>query len=116
MRIRGFTGNTTQTKAETVIQRICDDDGMIHFIQLPNTYYSPHAESRLLSPQHLAQIAKNGRGTKCATYHDAIILEWDDQKFKRTIPINHKTRNVGIITTPAEISEYQLCAAAQEDI
>jgi hypothetical protein len=40
------------------------------------------------------------------TYHDAIILEWDNQKFKRTIPINHKTRNVGIITTPAGISEY----------
>ncbi len=103
MRVKGFNGNTTQTKVGTVRWRIHDDEGRIHCIQLPNTYYSPHAESRLLSPQHWAQIAKNGRGTKCTTYHDAIILEWDNQKFKRTIPPNHKTRNVGIITG---ISEY----------
>ena len=106
MRIKGFNGNTTKTRVGTVRWRIHDDEGRIHCILLPNTYYSPHAESRLLSPQHWAQIAKNGRGTKCTTYHDAIILEWDNQKFKRTIPINHKTRNVGIITTPAGISEY----------
>jgi hypothetical protein len=106
MRIKGFNGNTTQTKVGTVRWRIHDDEGRIHCIQLPNTYYSPHAESRLLSPQHLAQIAKNGRGTKCTTYYDAIILEWDNQKFKKTIPMNHKTRNVGITTTPAGISEY----------
>ncbi len=90
----------------TVRWRIHDDAGSIHCILLPNTHYSPHAESRLLSPQHWAQIAKNGRGTKCTTYHDALILEWDNQKFKRTVPINHKTRDVGIITTPAGISEY----------
>jgi hypothetical protein len=90
----------------TVRWRIRDNEGRIHCIHLPNTYYSPHAASRLLSPQHWAQIAKNGRGTKCTTYHDSIILEWDNQKFKRTIPINHKTRNVGIITTPAGISKY----------
>jgi hypothetical protein len=106
MRIKGFNGQTTQTKVGTVRWRIHDDAGRIHCILLPNTYYSPHAESRLLSPQHWAQIAKNGRGTKCTTYHDAIILEWDNQKYKRTIPINHRTRNVGIITTPAGISEY----------
>ncbi len=33
-------------------------------------------------------------------------MEWDNQKYKRTIPINHKTRNVGIITTPAGKNEY----------
>jgi hypothetical protein len=77
MRIRGFNGNTTQTKVGTVRWRINDDDGRIHCIKLPYTYYSPHAESRLLSPQHWAQIAKNGRGTKCTTYHEAIILEWE---------------------------------------
>jgi hypothetical protein len=106
MRIKGFNGNTTKTKVGTVRWRIHDDEGRIHSILLPNTYYSPHSESRLLSPQHWAQIAKNGRGTKCTTYHDAIIMECDNQNFIRTIPINRKTRNVGIITTPARISEY----------
>ncbi len=101
MKIKGFNGHTKQTKVGTVRWRIHDDGGKIHNIILPNTYYSAHAESRLLSPQHWAQIAKYGRGTKGTTYHDAIILEWDNQKFKRTIPINEQTRNVGIISTPA---------------
>ncbi len=33
-------------------------------------------------------------------------MAWDNKKLKRTIPIKHKTRNVGIITTPTGISEY----------
>jgi transposase InsO family protein len=106
MRIRGFNGHTTQTKVGTVKWLIHDDEGRLHSIILPNTYYSPHAESRLLSPQHWAQTARNGRGTKCTTYHDAIILEWDNRKYKRTIPINDKTRNVGIINTPTGIKRY----------
>jgi hypothetical protein len=106
MKIKGFNGHTTQTKVGTVRWRIHDNGGRIHNIILPNTYYSAHAESRLLSPQHWAQIAKNGRGTKCATYHDAIIFEWDNRKFKRTIPINNHTRNVGIVSTPTGINGY----------
>jgi hypothetical protein len=106
MKKKGFNGHTTQTKVGTVRWRIHDDGGRIHNIILPNTYYSSHAESRLLSPQHWAQIAKNGRGTKCTTYHDAIILEWDNRRFKRTIPINSHTRNVGIISTPTGINGY----------
>jgi len=73
---------------------------------LPDTYYSPEAESRLLSPQHWAQIASNGRGTRCLTYHDSIVLQWDNRKHKRTIPINDKTRNVGIISSPPGIKRY----------
>jgi hypothetical protein len=56
---------------ETVTERRHNFEGKIHCIQLPDTYYSPHAESRL-----------------------------------RTIPIYHKTRNVGVITTSAGIGEY----------
>ncbi len=56
-----------------------------------------------------------GRCTKCTTYHDANILEWDNQKHKRTIPINDKTRNVGIITIPPDISEYIHVIVADEE-
>jgi hypothetical protein len=106
MKIKGFNGHTTQTKVGTVRWRIHDDGGRIHNIIQPNTYYSAHAESRLLSPQQWAQIDKNGRGTKCTTYHDVIILKWNNQKFKRTIPIDDQTRNVGIISTPLGINGY----------
>jgi hypothetical protein len=106
MKIKGFNGQTTQTKVGTVKWRIQDDGGRIHDIILPNTYYSVKAESRLLSPQHWAQTAENGRGTHCTTYHDAIVLEWNNQEVKKTMPINKMTRNVGIISTNAGIIGY----------
>jgi hypothetical protein len=68
MKIKGFDGTTTTTtKVGTVQWKIADDNGKIHKIKLPNTYYSEQAESRLLSPQHWAQSANNGRGTRCLT-------------------------------------------------
>ncbi len=33
-------------------------------------------------------------------------MEWDNKKYKRTIPINDKTRNVGIISTPTGMKRY----------
>jgi hypothetical protein len=58
--------------------------------------------------------AKDGRGTKCTTYHDAIIQEWDNNKYKRTIPLNTKTRNVGLITAPHGIKKYLKALHRQE--
>jgi len=111
MKIKGFDGSTTTTKVGTVQWKIADDDGKIHRIKLPNTYYSEQAESRLLSPQHWAQTANNGRGTRCLTYHDAIILEWNDRKYRRTIPLSQHSRNVGVITSPIGIKSYlQACS------
>jgi hypothetical protein len=106
MKIKGFDGTTTTTKVGTVQWKIADDNGKMHKIKLPNTYYSEQAESRLLSPQHWVQSANNGKGTQCITYHDAIILEWKDRKYQRTIPLSPNSRNVGIITSPAGIQSY----------
>ena len=49
---------------------------------------------------------KQGRGTRCTTYYDAIILQWSHGKYTKTIPITKQTRNVGIITTTPGIHNY----------
>jgi hypothetical protein len=72
--IKGFNGATTTTKVGTVQWPLQDDTGRVHRITLPHTYYSRHAEHRLLSPQHWAQVANQGKGTRCITYHDSILL------------------------------------------
>ena len=65
----------------TLRLRIEDDNGAMHDILIPELFYVPDATSRLLSPQHWAQKAKDNHpkrhGTWCAMYNDEIILEWD---------------------------------------
>ncbi len=51
-RIAGYDGSTNSTMVGTVKWKIKDDKGKIHNFVLPNTYYSPSVETRLLSPQH----------------------------------------------------------------
>jgi len=81
VQIKGYYGiSTTTTKIGTVLWKWSDDKGEVHNIVLPNTYYSPSTETRLLSPQHWAKEMKQDRGTKCTTYHDAIILQWSHGK------------------------------------
>jgi hypothetical protein len=50
MKTKGLNGHTAQTKVVIVRWKIHYDGGRIHNIILPNTYYSAHAESSLLSP------------------------------------------------------------------
>jgi hypothetical protein len=104
MMIKGFNGATATTKVGTVRWQIQDDTGRTHTLTLPETYYSASVQTRLLSPQHWAQTAKQGRGTKCTTYHDSIILSWDQGRFKRTIPLS--SSNVGVITAPPGIQRF----------
>jgi hypothetical protein len=86
IRIKGYNGVSTKpTKVGTVQWSWVDDTGKSHTFSIPDTYYSPDAETRLLSPQHWASTLGKGRDTHCTTYHDAIILQWGQHK--RTIPI-----------------------------
>jgi hypothetical protein len=80
VRVRGYNGSTNSTMVGTVKWKIKDDKGKIHSFILPNTYYSPSVETRLLSPQHWAQTRKKGIVSYCITYHDAIIMRWNKDK------------------------------------
>jgi hypothetical protein len=79
----------------------------IHSFILPNTYYSPLVETRLLSPQHWAQTRKKGRDSYCITYHDAIIMRWNKDKYQITAPLdNRKHRNVGVVRSATGKAQY----------
>jgi hypothetical protein len=98
--IQGINGNADATLLGTVKWRIKDDEGRIHHLILPGTYYSQHAKKKLLSPQHWAQQAGGEHpmrnGNWCATYANKIKLHWDQQKYTRTIHLNPRS-NVGIL-------------------
>jgi len=110
-KIKGYNGLSDKPlKVGTVRWSIRDDKGKIHQFILPNTYNAPEAETRLFSPQHWAQTINNGRQTKCIAYHDAIVLQWEDGLYSKTIPISQHTNNVAMMTTAPGITTYtKLC-------
>jgi glutaredoxin len=64
-------------------------------------------ETRLLSPQHWAQTRKKGRDSYGITYHDAIIMRWNKDKYQITAPLdNRKHRNVGVVRSAPDIKQY----------
>jgi hypothetical protein len=117
VRVRGYNGSTNSTKVGTVKWKIKDDNGKIHNFILPNTYYSSSVETRLLSPQYWAQTRKKGRDSYCVTYHDAIIMRWNKDKYQITAPLdNRKHRNVGVVRLAPGIKQYlTTCQAIDQE-
>ena len=111
IRIKGYNGSYSKTKVGTVKWNIQDDNGKVHSITLPGTYYVPDAEIRMLSPQHWAQVTNDIRGTSSTTFGDIMVLRWNKLKYQKIIPICPKgTNNVGIMSSPAGIKKYlHLC-------
>jgi len=84
-----------------------NDNGKDHNFILPNTYYSSSVETRLLSPQHWALTGKKGRDSYCITYHDAIIMRWNKDKYQITASLdNRKHRNVGVVRSAPGMKQY----------
>jgi hypothetical protein len=107
VRVRGYNGSTNSKMVGTVKWKIKDDKGKIHNFILPNPYYSSSVETRLLSPQHWTQTRKKGRDSYCITYHDAIIMRWNKDKYQITAPMdNRKHRNVGAVRSAPGIKQY----------
>jgi hypothetical protein len=71
--VRGF-GNTITpiTHIGTISWKIYDDDGRLHNIEIPNSYYVPGGSSRLLSPQHWH--SKQTTGFQSRTGHGAQLI------------------------------------------
>ena len=46
--VRGYNGSTNSTMVGTVKWKIKDDKGKVHSFILPNTYYSPSVETRII--------------------------------------------------------------------
>ena len=57
--ITGIGGAIADLKVGMVCWKIEDDQGQVHAIELPNTFYALTSPSSLLSPQHWAQVVKD---------------------------------------------------------
>ena len=119
-RVQGLGGKIGNIMSGTIRWHIEDDQGSVHSITLPNSLYVPQATSRLLSPQHWAQTARDNRrikrGTWCATYDNAVVLYWDQQKYQRTIPLDPANTNAATIRTAPGFSRFNAFCSTIGDI
>jgi hypothetical protein len=78
-----------------------DDDGRIITELIPNVLLCKDMPYRMLSPQQWAQSRQDFNphrdGTCCVTDADAVVLEWDQQTRRRTMPLVPGAQNIGIM-------------------
>jgi hypothetical protein len=84
--VRGIGGSINDVKTGTIQWKIEDDEGQVHEIVLPGSLYIPSSPSKLLSPQHWAQVAQDNvpkqNGTHCTTYADRVVFTWGRNNIK----------------------------------
>jgi hypothetical protein len=102
LHVNGFGNSKTAiTHQGNICWTVIDDVGQHRQIIIPNTYYVPGCGVSLLSPQHWTQEGKDEFPVKdwtwCATFNDRVVLEWNQQRFAKTIKINSVYSNVAVI-------------------
>jgi hypothetical protein len=88
-KVNGMGGDLSEVYSATIGWNFMDDNGVPHSFVLPKSLFVPGATSRLLSPQHWAQVAKDNyplpHGTWCGTFDDTIVPQWKQRRFTKTI-------------------------------
>ena len=116
--IKGFAGaQTNNPKTGTICWQWLDDAGRMHTFEIPNSYYVPECEQRLLSPQHWAQTrsAADRATTHCITSALNVYLRWTkgEESYELTLPFNKRGSNVGTLYSHPGYNKYDLfCQAA----
>ena len=116
--IKGFAGaQTDNPKRGTLRWQWADDLGKKHTFEIPNSYYVPSCERRLLSPQHWAQTrnAADRETTRCITSLMNVYLRWTlgEENYELTLPLNKRGSNVGTLYSHPGYNKYDLfCQAA----
>ena len=117
----GFSGRTSPAIYVTDITwNFQDDNGIDSTHLIKNGFYIPEATSCLLSPQHWAASRGDNyprrNGTRQVTTATQIILEWDQRRHRRTIDLDLRGSNVGVIYTTPSIRSYNTFMNAYQDI
>ena len=116
--IKGFAGaRTDNPKRGTLRWQWADDLGKKHTFEIPNSYYVPSCELRLLSPQHWAQTrnAADRETTRCITSSKNVYLRWTlgEENYELTLPLNKRGSNVGTLYSHPGYNKYDLfCQSA----
>ena len=91
--IKGFGGERIfNVYKGTLVWKWCDNEGKVHKFRIPNSYYVPQGNCRLLSPQHWARTqlgpyatASRLDGIGETTTHNKCVLFWDIAQFSLDI-------------------------------
>jgi hypothetical protein len=88
-----------------------DDNGKAETFSIPNSYYAPDGDARLLSPQHWAKHFKKSQRPSTGTapeqtFHDRVILNWNHGLSTKTIPLDHL--NVATFNLAAGYNRFSL--------
>ena len=90
----------------------------MHTFEIPNSYYVPACELRLLSPQHWAQtrLPVERATTRCITSPLNVYLRWTKghENYELTLPLNKKGYNVGTLYSHPGYNKYDLFGQAAE--
>ena len=101
----------------TIRWRITDDDGIVHEIIIENALFARKSPVKLLSPQHWSQSANDNipkkRGTWCAQYDDEIVLYWDQEEYKKSVPYD-KRQNVATFYSAPDFAKYRTHVAIKQ--
>jgi hypothetical protein len=93
--IQSFGGSkTVVTHSGTIVWKVMDDSNIKREIKLPGALYVPGCKTKLLSPQHLAQVTDRPgtplhSKTKATAYGDSMVLQWTVAKFKKTVKLDN---------------------------
>ena len=89
---------------DTLQWKVEDNYEKVHTWTIKDPLYLPDISTCLLSPQHWAKQAEDNfprrRVTWCATYDDACEIEWDQRKYRRTIPLDSKSNTPRLMSAP----------------
>jgi hypothetical protein len=89
--VKGFAGSrTTNVQVGTLRWSWEDEMGKKHTFTIPNSYYVPDGQVRLLSPQHWSQTqTKSSQQGQCGEYTNGreCVLFWRGGKHKLRIPL-----------------------------
>ena len=116
--IKSFAGaRMDNPKMGTLRWQWADDSGKRHTFEIPNSYYVPSCELRLLSPQHWAQTRNpiDRETTRCITSSVNVYLRWThgEENYELTLPLNKQGSNVGTLYSQPGYNKYDLfCQAA----
>ena len=113
-KVKWIKGHTDATHLGTLKWYLEDDSGLVHALLIQGAYLILDVTTHILSPQHLAQQAKDHypkeEGTGSLTTSKNITLFWSQRLFTKTVPLDPRT-NVGLTTTAAGTRSYRAYCA-----
>ena len=118
--IKGFGGSrTTNVQVGTLRWTWEDDQGAKHTFTIPNSYYVPDGNVRLLSPQHWAQTQARDKRQRshCGETTNGMecILHWENGAYQRRIPLG-RHNNVATFHLAPGFTQFKVfCAEAELD-